>query len=272
MSIQERINDQIKLSMKEKNTIKLAALRSVKSAILLELTKDGKTKMNDQIVIQIISKLVKQRKESASIYRSKNREDLEKEELEQIKYLEVYLPTQLTEDEIEKNVSEKLDEISDVSFKDMGRIMGVLMKEMSGKADGKIQGNQRRQPPGTSAAQPADARPTRQPVTGDQPPAQLTGRAENSPAKPVGTDPPLRPDGGGKRPAHHGTSRPAEDSADRADLATGQLRRGASTDHPRVAGNRCTKSGDWWIRPWRRSTGKARSVAGRTGNGIPELR
>ena len=73
MSIQEKINNEIKLSMKEKNVDKLAALRSVKSAILLELTKDGKTNMSDEIAIQIISKLVKQRKESASIFKSKNR-------------------------------------------------------------------------------------------------------------------------------------------------------------------------------------------------------
>lgn len=138
MSIQEKINDEIKLSMKEKNVDKLSALRSVKSAILLELTKDGKTNMSDEIAIQIISKLVKQRKESASIFRSKNRLDLEKEELSQIKYLEVYLPKQLSEDEIEEYISIKLNEIDNFSLKDMGRLMGLLMKELSGKADGKI--------------------------------------------------------------------------------------------------------------------------------------
>ena len=138
MSIQEKINDEIKLSMKEKNVDKLSALRSVKSAILLELTKDGKTNMSDEMAIQIISKLVKQRKESASIFKSKNRLDLEKEELSQIKYLEVYLPKQLSEDEIEEYISIKLNEIDNFSLKDMGRLMGLLMKELSGKADGKI--------------------------------------------------------------------------------------------------------------------------------------
>ena len=138
MSIQEKINNGIKLSMKEKNADKLAALRSVKSAILLELTKDGKTNMSDEIAIQIISKLVKQRKESALIFKSKNREDLEKEELSQIKYLEVFLPKQLSEDEIKEKIKLKLNEIDNVSLKDMGRLMGLLMKEMSGKADGKI--------------------------------------------------------------------------------------------------------------------------------------
>ena len=138
MSIQEKINNEIKLSMKEKNVDKLAALRSVKSAILLELTKDGKTSMSDEIAIQIISKLVKQRKESASIFKSKNRVDLEKEELSQIKYLQVYLPEQLSEDEIEEYIRTKLYEMDNVSLKDMGRLMGLLMKELSGKADGKI--------------------------------------------------------------------------------------------------------------------------------------
>ena len=138
MSIQEKINNEIKLSMKEKNVDKLSALRSVKSAILLELTKDGKTNMSDEIAIQIISKLVKQRKESASIFKSKNRLDLEKEELSQIKYLEVYLPKQLSEDEIEEYIRTKLNEMDNVSLKDMGSLMGLLMKELSGKADGKI--------------------------------------------------------------------------------------------------------------------------------------
>ena len=138
MSIQEKINNEIKLSMKEKNVDKLAALRSVKSAILLELTKDGTTNLSDEVAIQIISKLVKQRKESASIFKSKNRVDLEKEELAQIKYLEIYLPKQLSEDEIEECIKAKLNEIDNVSLKDMGRLMGLLMKEFSGKADGKI--------------------------------------------------------------------------------------------------------------------------------------
>ena len=138
MSIQEKINDEIKLSMKEKNVDKLAALRSVKSAILLELTKDGKTNMSDEIAIEIISKLVKQRKESASIFKSKNRVDLEKEELAQIKYLVDYLPKQLSEDEIEERIKLKLNEIDNVSLKDMGRLMGLLMKDFSGKADGKM--------------------------------------------------------------------------------------------------------------------------------------
>ena len=138
MSIQEKINNEIKLSMKEKNVDKLAALRSVKSAILLELTKDGKTNVSDETAIQIISKLVKQRKESASIFKSKNRLDLEKEEFSQIKYLEVYLPKQLSEEEIEEYIRTKLNEIDKVSLKDMGRLMGLLMKDLSGKADGKI--------------------------------------------------------------------------------------------------------------------------------------
>ena len=141
MSIQEKVNNEIKLSMKEKNVDKLAALRSVKSAILLELTKDGKTNMSDEIAIQIISKLVKQRKESASIFKSKNRLDLEKEELSQIKYLEVYLPKQLSEDEIKEYIRTKINEIDNVSLKDMGRLMGMLMKELSGKADGKVISN-----------------------------------------------------------------------------------------------------------------------------------
>ena len=133
MSIQEKINNEIKLSMKQKNVDKLAALRSVKSAILLELTKDGKTNMSDEIAIQIISKISQTKKRISFNFKSKNREDLEKEELSQIKYLEVYLPRQLSEDEIEDQIRMKLNEIDNVSLKDMGRLMGLLMKELSEK-------------------------------------------------------------------------------------------------------------------------------------------
>ena len=91
MNIQNLINHDIKQAMLAKDVEKLAALRSVKSAFLLEASKDGRSEISDEIALKIIAKLVKQRKDSAQIYNEQNRQDLEKDELEQLKYLEVYL-------------------------------------------------------------------------------------------------------------------------------------------------------------------------------------
>ena len=134
---------QINVEIQEEKIKKevLSKLKSVRKILWKEKRSD--LELEDALkkkfgLNKIISKLVKQRKESASIFKSKNRLDLEKEELSQIKYLEVYLPKQLSEDEIEEYISIKLNEIDNFSLKDMGRLMGLLMKELSGKADGKI--------------------------------------------------------------------------------------------------------------------------------------
>ena len=84
MNIQNLINHDIKQAMLAKDVEKLAALRSVKSAFLLEASKDGRSEISDEIALKIIAKLVKQRKDSAQIYNEQNRQDLEKDELEQL--------------------------------------------------------------------------------------------------------------------------------------------------------------------------------------------
>ena len=91
MSIQNLISEEIKKAMLAREVDKLAALRSVKSAILLEASKDGSSEISDDIALKIIVKLVKQRKDSAQIYKEQNRPDLENDELKQLKYLEFYL-------------------------------------------------------------------------------------------------------------------------------------------------------------------------------------
>jgi uncharacterized protein YqeY len=117
---------------------KLAALRSVKSAILLEASKDGSSEISDDIALKIIVKLVKQRKDSAQIYKEQNRPDLESDELKQLKYLEFYLPEQLSNDEIETIVNKIIVDNNASSMKDMGRVMGLASKVLGGKADGKL--------------------------------------------------------------------------------------------------------------------------------------
>ena len=99
MSIQDKINDDIKSAMIEKNVDKLAALRAVKSAFLLEMSKDGSTSVSNTIAQSIILKLVKQRKDSYDIYIQKDRVDLATDEMNQISYLNDYLPDQMSEDE-----------------------------------------------------------------------------------------------------------------------------------------------------------------------------
>tara|TARA_B100000401_G_scaffold311512_1_gene214785 strand:+ start:558 stop:1007 length:450 start_codon:yes stop_codon:yes gene_type:complete len=138
MSIQDKINLEIKNAMKEKNINKLAALRAVKSALLLEATKDRKEHIDDTVSLKIISKLVKQRKDSAKIFLEKNRNDLANEELEQLKYLENYLPVQMTKEEIKKIIDQVIIETNSSSLSDIGKCMGILIQRTKGKADGAL--------------------------------------------------------------------------------------------------------------------------------------
>ena len=141
MNIQNLINHDIKQAMLAKDVEKLAALRSVKSAFLLEASKDGRNEISDEIALKIIVKLVKQRKDSAQIYNEQNRQDLEKDELEQLKHLEVYLPKQLSEDEIKIIIDSIVDDLGAKSMKDMGRVMSEANKKIGSQADGKLIAN-----------------------------------------------------------------------------------------------------------------------------------
>ena len=141
MNIQNLINHDIKQAMLAKDVEKLAALRSVKSAFLLEASKDGRSEISDEIALKIIVKLVKQRKDSAQIYNEQNRQDLEKDELEQLKHLEVYLPKQLSEDEVKIIIDTIVDDLGTVSMKDMGRVMSEANKKIGSQADGKLIAN-----------------------------------------------------------------------------------------------------------------------------------
>ena len=138
MSIQNLISEDIKKAMLAREVDKLAALRSVKSAILLEASKDGSSEISDDIALKIIIKLIKQRKDSAQIYKEQNRPDLESDELKQLKYLEFYLPEQLSNDEIETIVNKIIVDNNASSMKDMGRVMGLASKVLGGKADGRL--------------------------------------------------------------------------------------------------------------------------------------
>ena len=130
MNIQDLINSDIKKAMLARDVEKLAALRSVKSAFLLEASKDGRSQISDDIALKIISKLVKQRKDSAQIYNEQNRMDLEKDEIEQLKHLELYLPKQLAENEVEQIIVKIIVDCGASSMKDMGMVKSISSKQM----------------------------------------------------------------------------------------------------------------------------------------------
>ena len=138
MSLQNTISDDIKKAMIAKEKDKLAALRAVKAAFIVEMAKDGSDSVSDDMSEKIIAKLVKQRKESASIFSEQGRDDLAKDEITQLEYLEVYLPEQMGEEEVRKIVQEVISQVGASSPSDMGKCMGPLMGRLNGKADGKL--------------------------------------------------------------------------------------------------------------------------------------
>ena len=138
MSLQNTISEDIKKSMIAKEKDKLAALRSVKAAFIVEMAKDGSDSVPDDISEKIIAKLVKQRKESAFVFSEQGREDLAKDEIIQLEYLEVYLPEQMGEEEVRKIVQEVIFQVGASSPSDMGKCMGLLIGRLNRKADGKL--------------------------------------------------------------------------------------------------------------------------------------
>jgi uncharacterized protein YqeY len=133
--------------MLAKDSRKLEALRAIKAALLLQKTgKDVSSgEIPESVEMQMLQKLVKQRKESAAIYRDKDRSDMAEEEEYQASVIEKYLPKQLSAEEIEAVVSRIISETGASTMKDMGRVMGLATKELAGKADNKTISNLVRQ-------------------------------------------------------------------------------------------------------------------------------
>jgi uncharacterized protein YqeY len=138
MGLQQDIMTALKEAMKSKNKTALTALRAVKSAILLAQTESGaKEELTEEQELKILQKQVKQRKDSAAIYLEQGREDLATPELEEAEVISQFLPEALTEEEIEKVVVMTIDQIGAEGMKDMGKVMGIVSKEIGGQADGK---------------------------------------------------------------------------------------------------------------------------------------
>lgn len=129
---------EMKAAMRAKDSNKLEALRAVKGAILLANTNAaGSDGLSEDEELKLLQKLVKQRKESAAIYKEQGREDLAQPELDQAKVIEEFLPEQMSEKEIEKEVEAIIAKTGASGMQDMGKVMGVASKELAGKADGK---------------------------------------------------------------------------------------------------------------------------------------
>lgn len=138
MSLETQIQQDIKAAMLAKEKTRLEALRGIKAAILLAKTADGSGAITDEEIIKIIQKLVKQRKESAGIYIQQNRQELADNELTEAAAMEVYLPKQLSEAEVETELKKIIAAVGASGPQDMGKVMGVATKQLAGKADGKL--------------------------------------------------------------------------------------------------------------------------------------
>jgi uncharacterized protein YqeY len=138
MSLITQIDQDIKLAMLAKQADRLQGLRAIKSALLLAKTEKGAAdELTEDAEIKVLQKLVKQRKESADIYKEQNRDDLYQVEIGEMLVIEEYLPQQMSKFEIEGYLEELIGRIGATSVKDMGRVMGMASKELAGKADGK---------------------------------------------------------------------------------------------------------------------------------------
>ena len=136
--ISTTIDQEIKQAMLAKNQVRLRGLRAIKAALLLARTEKGNEEVNEEAELKILQRLVKQRKESADIYKQQGREDLSQIEEEEIEVLVGFMPKQLDRSEITAVVAELIKASGVTSVKEMGKVMGLVNKELAGKADGKL--------------------------------------------------------------------------------------------------------------------------------------
>lgn len=138
MSLTDKISADLLSAMKAQDKVALEAIRAAKTAFTLARAEKGAASvLTSDEELKIIQRLVKQRRESAAIYKEQNREDLFKIEIAEAETLEKYLPAKLSDEELSKALQVIIDRVGAKSPADMGRVMGVAMKELAGKADGK---------------------------------------------------------------------------------------------------------------------------------------
>ncbi|WP_457748544.1 GatB/YqeY domain-containing protein [Sulfurimonas sp.] len=136
MSLRETINQDVKEAMKAKDTKKRDALRLLTSAFK-QIEVDERKELSDDDVIKIIQTQIKRRNDAASQYKEADREDLMQIELDEIAYYEVYLPQQLSDEELQNEIKAIVEKTGASSMKEIGKVMGIASKELAGRADGK---------------------------------------------------------------------------------------------------------------------------------------
>ena len=137
MNLTDQINNDIKTAMKAREAVKLAALRDVKSKLLLEATKDGNAELDEATGLKILNKLYKQRIEAADIYKEQDREDLAADELSQAEIIKAYLPEKMSPEKLKEVIEAIVAQTGASSMADMGKVMGMASAQLAGKADGK---------------------------------------------------------------------------------------------------------------------------------------
>ena len=138
MALFDQINQDIMAAMKAREKEKLEALRNIKKVMLEAKTAArANADLSDTEALKIISKLAKQGTDSANIYKEQGRDDLYKQEMEQVKVFESYLPAKLSDEELTAQVKEIIAEVGATSIRDMGKVMGIASKKLAGKSDGK---------------------------------------------------------------------------------------------------------------------------------------
>lgn len=138
MGLQQEVMTALKEAMKAKDQTALTALRAVKSAILLAKTESGAgDELTEEQELKLLQKQVKQRKDSAAVYTEQGREDLAAPELAEAEVISQFLPEALNEEEIEKVVVAVIEQVGAEGMKDMGKVMGIVSKQLAGQADGK---------------------------------------------------------------------------------------------------------------------------------------
>ena len=138
MSLINQVDQDIKQAMLAKQADKLRGLRAIKAALLLARTEKGASEeISEDAEIKVLQKLIKQRKESADIYKAQNREDLYEIEMQEMQVIEPYLPKQMSAVEIDAYLKDLIVRVGAASVKDMGKVMGAANKELAGKADGR---------------------------------------------------------------------------------------------------------------------------------------
>jgi len=139
MGIDEKVNNEMVLAAKAKDKVRLSAIRMIKTGIHNREI-DLKRKMNEAEFLQLLSTMVKQRKDSIDQFQKGGRQDLVEKEAAELKVIQEFMPEQMSEADIDREIEMVIKEVAAVGIKDMGKVMKVLMPKLTGKADGKSVG------------------------------------------------------------------------------------------------------------------------------------